>query len=397
MEKRPIPIFLSDGTIGFGGARVCFKDMLGALDKDAFEVHALMREHAVEFDGLPRVDMRLYPYVLQFETGQRLRALKFMPGKVATLLSYPLHAVFQFLPYFLFLFFFCLRRRVRIVHLNNQLLSNLPALLAARILRIKVISHQREFPDPRKAAKNRLCDSMIHRHIAVSGSIKEALVRCGIAPEKIEVIHDAIDIEKLKSPLAPGARRPELEPGRKHLGMFGRIVEWKGQLQVIKAVEGVVERHPELKLYIVGDTSDAKDGYMAQCLEYVRAHKLEKWIEFTGYMSAPHTFMGLMDIVVHNSTSPEPFGMVVAEGMALRKVVMAARLGGPPEIIEDGVNGCLVDPHDLSEIRRKLGDLLDRLPKLDAMREAAYLTVLEKFNLRTQVIKVEKLYRSLLK
>jgi glycosyltransferase involved in cell wall biosynthesis len=98
--------------------------------------------------------------------------------------------------------------------------------------------------------------------------------------------------------------------------------------------------------------------------------------------------------------TPEPFGMVVAEGMALGKVVLASRLGGPAEIIQDGVNGYLADPLDVAALAEKLLFLAERLAEspaeLAAVGAAGAATVREKFNLGIQVGKVGRLYRELL-
>ncbi|MEO6095375.1 MAG: glycosyltransferase family 4 protein [Fibrobacteria bacterium] len=418
-----IPVLLSDGTTAFGGARVCFRDLLENLDKDIFEVHALMRDDVLDFRGIPGVTFHYYPYLLQFEIAWELRKRRWLPKKAASSLSIPIHFATHFLPYSVFLIRLCRRHRIRLIHINNQLLYNFPTLSVARLLGIPVVSHQREFPVPSKVVKNRLCDSLIHRHIAVSGSIGAALVRAGIPARKIQVIYDSVDFGKLSEAAVPkptgalkqvGVPKAADENGLKvkkgplaatgesdfKMGMFGRVTGWKGQMQVIQAVESAVRRNPHLKLYIVGNASDAEDGYLEACEEYCRAHRLERWVEFTGYIPKPHILMAGMDAIVHNSVTPEPFGMVVAEGMALGRVVLASRLGGPAEIIEDGVNGYLADPLDVETLAEKLLYLAERFAlspaEFAAVGAAGAATVREKFNLRIQVGKVGRLYREIL-
>ncbi len=397
-----IPVLLSDGTTAFGGARVCFRDLLENLDKEKFSIIALMRDRRAEFGAIPGVRFCHYPYLLQYEVGLQLRKRRWLPGKLASALSFPVHAVFHFLPYSLFLAGLCLRHRIRVIHLNNQLLSNLPALWIARTLGIRTASHQREFPLPSKVFKNRLCDALIHRHVAVSECIRQALIEAGIPAAKVEVIYDSVDFHKLSEAkrdkdkdTSAGAR---ISSGQEicKLGMFGRVVGWKGQLQVIQAVEMAALRNPGLKLYIVGNASDADDGYLEACRDYCRTRGLEGRVEFTGYIPRPHLLMAEMDVIVHNSVSPEPFGMVVAEGMALGKLVLASRLGGPAEIIQDGINGYLVNPLDVAAIAEKLLFLASGPRGLLAVRQAAEATVREKFNLETQVGKVGRLYQALL-
>jgi glycosyltransferase involved in cell wall biosynthesis len=68
--------------------------------------------------------------------------------------------------------------------------------------------------------------------------------------------------------------------------------------------------------------------------------------------------MKSMDIIVHTSTAPEPFGLVIVEAMLASKPVIATRGGGPAEIIEDGTSGLLVSPGSVPELQVALERLL---------------------------------------
>jgi glycosyltransferase involved in cell wall biosynthesis len=68
--------------------------------------------------------------------------------------------------------------------------------------------------------------------------------------------------------------------------------------------------------------------------------------------------MRLVDVVLHTSTAPEPFGRVVVEGMLARRPVVATRQGGVLEIVEDGVTGRLVPPGNAAALAHTLKDLL---------------------------------------
>src|SRR5262249_57484052 len=67
---------------------------------------------------------------------------------------------------------------------------------------------------------------------------------------------------------------------------------------------------------------------------------------FSRYRADVQRVMAALDVVIHASTDPEPFGRVLLEGMAMGKAVIATDLGGPREIIEHGVSGFLVPPGD---------------------------------------------------
>lgn len=79
---------------------------------------------------------------------------------------------------------------------------------------------------------------------------------------------------------------------------------------------------------------------------------------FTGFRRDVPMMMKLMDVVVHASIRPEPFGMVVIEAMAMGRPTVATVGGGPSEIIQDGVNGVLVPPQDAQRLALEICRLL---------------------------------------
>jgi glycosyltransferase involved in cell wall biosynthesis len=81
-------------------------------------------------------------------------------------------------------------------------------------------------------------------------------------------------------------------------------------------------------------------------------------VSFLGTRSDVPALMGLVDVVVHTSIEPEPFGRVIVEGMLAGKPVVATRDGGAAEIVEDMVTGRLVGPGDAHELADTLRELL---------------------------------------
>ena len=89
-----------------------------------------------------------------------------------------------------------------------------------------------------------------------------------------------------------------------------------------------------------------------------RDFKLEKKLYFTGYRQDVSAMMAMMDVVVHASNEPEPFGMVIIEAMALGKPVVATRAGGPLDIIQDGQTGFMVEMGDSKALGEAVAKLL---------------------------------------
>src|SRR4029077_4090731 len=99
-----------------------------------------------------------------------------------------------------------------------------------------------------------------------------------------------------------------------------------------------------------------------------------------------------MDVVIHASTVPEPFGRVLIEAMALERPVIAPREGGPLVIVADGTTGVLVPPRDAAAIGDALETLLADPARRLAMGRAARARVDAVFDIRHHVEAMEGLF-----
>jgi len=174
-------------------------------------------------------------------------------------------------------------------------------------------------------------------------------------PEKyIYTVHNSVDSarfteanknrDKLRDTLLPSANMLAI-------GIFGRVAEWKGQEDFIKAIKILSNNtQTKFKAFIVGDGSDSDAAYyenLKYCYETDVSNGL---LEFCGYISDVEEYYSAMDIVVHASIRPEPFGRVVIEGMAARSALIAMNEGGPAEVITNGIDGLLVEPRSLEKL-----------------------------------------------
>jgi hypothetical protein len=113
------------------------------------------------------------------------------------------------------------------------------------------------------------------------------------------------------------------------VGNVGRLVAWKGQDVFIHALAEIAHKVPNLKALIVGRPDRGKESYLDELKTLATACGLAQRVVFTGFRLDVPRLLAAMDVVVHSSSSPEPFGLVVIEGMAAGKPVVATRAGGP--------------------------------------------------------------------
>jgi glycosyltransferase involved in cell wall biosynthesis len=125
------------------------------------------------------------------------------------------------------------------------------------------------------------------------------------------------------------------------IGIVGRLQRWKGMHVLIDAFPAILARYPDARLLIVGGAHAFEPDYPAFLNGRIVANGVEKCVILAGLQSNVQEWAQAMDIFVHASDN-EPFGIVVIEGMALGKAVIATDTAGPTEIITPSVNGLLV-------------------------------------------------------
>ena len=190
--------------------------------------------------------------------------------------------------------------------------------------------------------------------IANSHNTARLLEALGNPPEKIHVVHPAVDTERFK-PQLPGSvdlHRQLVRDDELLLLSVGRLQARKGHDLVLKALAGLPADAPKIR-YVVTGSGD--DGPRLQALTSELG--LTKQVDFVGVI--PHdalpTYYAAADIFVHPNRVEagdfEGFGMVFLEAAACGKPVIGGRSGGVPEAVEDGATGLLVGGNDHEELR----------------------------------------------
>jgi glycosyltransferase involved in cell wall biosynthesis len=149
------------------------------------------------------------------------------------------------------------------------------------------------------------------------------------------------------------------------VGFVGRLVPRKGPLELVRAAPAIHAVRPDVRIVVVGD-----DPYQDEDPEYAEAVRASAEVDHVGRVDAAASILGHLDVLVLPSLQ-EPFGTVVAEAMAAGTPVVATRVDGLPELVEDGVTGALVEPGDTAALAVAV---LRVLAEREAMSEAARAT-----------------------
>jgi glycosyltransferase involved in cell wall biosynthesis len=177
----------------------------------------------------------------------------------------------------------------------------------------------------------------------------------------------------LYNPVVPDAVEPvhmrRRRDGPTTIGMVGRLTPWKGQDVFLDAFAQAF-RGTSVRAHLVGSALFGEDEYAASLQRQAERLGIAEQVEFRGFREDVWAELQRLDVLVHCSVRPEPFGQVVLEGMAADVPVIAAAAGGPAELITDGVDGLLTTPGDAAQLATAMRRLVDE-PELRANLAAA--------------------------
>jgi glycosyltransferase involved in cell wall biosynthesis len=129
------------------------------------------------------------------------------------------------------------------------------------------------------------------------------------------------------------------------VGLVGRLEPWKGQRDFLRAMSLVAERYPAARYALVGGAIfGGGDAYRLELEALGRELGLGERLILAGHREDLPAVLSALDVLVHCSVEPEPFGRVMIEGMAASLPVVAYEAGGASEIVRPGETGLLVQP-----------------------------------------------------
>jgi glycosyltransferase involved in cell wall biosynthesis len=236
--------------------------------------------------------------------------------------------------------------RTDVVHLGNGVRANFDGILAGMMARIPVVCHVKGFEkySARERWGARRIDSLIFMTEAIAAHCRSH----GIVAPHNQVIYDAVDAAWLAPAKSRAAVRAELGVGAEQplILISGNIQEWKGQAVLVEALGRIAAQHSDARCVMAGGIHRAGVGYAGRMRSRIEELGLQDRIQFLGFRDDMPDLIHAVDIVVHASVRPEPFGRVILEGMLAGKLVIATDAGGVRELIENDVTGCLVPPGD---------------------------------------------------
>lgn len=229
--------------------------------------------------------------------------------------------------------------------------------------------------------------------VPVSRAGAAALRAEGIPASWIHPIHNGIDPDRYRR-MEGGTLRidsGELPKDQPWIGVIGRWTPWKGQDVFLRVAEAWIRAGRPGRFLLVGGAFNEDVPYANTLQEWVRDRGLGDRIHFVPFQADIVSILSQLDVVLHTSTKPEPFGRVLVEAMAVGVPVIATRAGGVPEIVTSDVNGLTVEPGDVDGFVAGLQRIFDQPERGRQWIEAGKAAVREQFHVARVVADFNKL------
>jgi len=268
-------------------------------------------------------------------------------------------------------------RKHDVVYANSQKAFTLGAIAAAMARRPLVwhlhdIVTSAHFGRGQRRMQVRLANSFASRVIAPSKAVAEAFELEGGRPGLARVIPNGLDIDDADDSTPKAALREALALPRGALvGVFSRLAAWKGQHVVLQALAAL----PNVRCIVAGAPLFGEEPY-AESL-HVLAAKLgiADRVQFLGQRDDVPRLMRAVDVVIHPSIAPEPFGRTLVEAMRARTPIVATDAGASRDILDGGAGWLLPagDPSALASAIREIltADDAERASTLDRAEQRA--------------------------
>lgn len=234
--------------------------------------------------------------------------------------------------------------------------------------------------------------------LCVTNAFKNMLIQRGFKREKIDVIYNGIDfkeeLEVLDKEKFFDRLHLEYNPRKKYVGIAARLFAVKGVDVFLKACNVIAKRCENIDFIVFGD------GEMWEsCEKFIEENGLKERVFMIGQIMnsvVMNSFYSYIDVNTLSSYS-ESFPYALLEGARMKRATVATRVGGIPEMIEDGVSGYLVESGDYNMLAEKIEELCKDDGKREDMGQKFYERALNNFSVEAMASTHIKIYDRIIK
>jgi glycosyltransferase involved in cell wall biosynthesis len=290
------------------------------------------------------------------------------------------------------------RRAPNLIHANGLKMQ----VLGAHALpeQCKLIWHLHDYVRSRPLMKRLLrryaprCNAIIAVSHSVAADIAQVLhgvtpiytVHNGVALDEFSPDGMCVDLDGLSGLSPPGSEVVRV-------GLVATGAWWKGHEVFLRALASLPQNAP-VRGYVIGGPiyeTEASQFSLAELRAMAMRYGVTARTGFTGYLAKVAPALRALDLVIHASVAPEPFGLVLAEAMACGRPVISSALGGAAELVENGRNAVTYrsdDPEELSAVILRLASNRELRARLGAEARASAVQRFDRERMGAQIVSI---------
>jgi glycosyltransferase involved in cell wall biosynthesis len=276
--------------------------------------------------------------------------------------------------------------------------------LWARRRRVPVVWHVRDHVVSRPIMARLLrshagwCAAAVTNSHRVANDVRSV---CG-GRLNIYPIHDGIDLKDF-SPTGPVldldalADMPPANPATVRVGLLATMARWKGHSVFLRALS-LLPASLRIRAYVVGGAlyqTEGSEFRLADLRALAAELGIANKVGFADFVDQPAAAMRALDIVVHASTEPEPFGRVIGEAMACGRAVIASHAAGAVELLTAGVDALTHPPGDTSVLAERIATLAANAELRASLGKCGRATAERRFDRGRPARQMIPIYRAL--
>jgi glycosyltransferase involved in cell wall biosynthesis len=374
-QKDKVRVLYFEPSSGLGGSGNALFNLVTNIDKKKVEPMIVTIEDGPQFEKIRSLGFRIE----RIKTSLSGDSEKADDGYIAFIA----HFIFSIVPTSFKLASIIRKNNIDMVHINTNIISGIPAILAAKITKRSCICHIRQTRPLIKREK--FFAGLVNCFIVLTEYVKTMLAK-DVMASKISVIRDGVDPERYQI----------TNRDSRTVGVVSRLVEGKGLEDFIKAGSIITKQESNIRFVIVGSDPSSDKAIEKRLRNLVSNLGLDARIAFKGWSNDITNTLLTINILVQPYTSPEGLPNIIIEAMAAGVPTISTKITGPDEVVVDGTTGFLVPPNDSQALADAIIKLIDNPELAKQMGEAGRRRAEELFDIRKNVKQIEAVYEELL-